>query len=301
MQDNFVSRIVSGDYKSIARAISIIENEVPGYEDLLTSLHPTHKNNIIGITGPPGAGKSTIVDQLIAGFIEKNQTVAVLCVDPSSPFNLGALLGDRIRMNQWYNEPRVYIRSLASRASLGGLHPHIMEIAMLLQSAPFDWIIIETVGVGQSEIDIAALADITAVVLVPESGDEIQAMKSGLMEIADLFVINKSDRPGADAFAKNLERMIMSASSLKGLPIQVVKTIATDKKGIDDLFIELMILKNHPSINERKYHLLAERAYQYIAKKRMKDIDKAELVKAIAAGYSEGFNLYRFARGYTGH
>ena len=155
---------------------------------------------IVGITGAPGAGKSTIVDGLIAEMVADNKTVAVLCVDPSSPFNMGALLGDRIRMNQWYTNPNVYIRSMASRKELGGLSPMMIEVTEYIKYCGFDYVIVETVGVGQNEVEIAGLADITVLILVPEGGDEIQTMKSGIMEIADIFVVNKSDRPGADLF-----------------------------------------------------------------------------------------------------
>ena len=152
-----------------------------------------------------------MTDALIGSLINEDKKIGVLCVDPSSPFNLGALLGDRIRMSEWYNHPNVFIRSLASKGSLGGLHPKIIEITDLMKAAGFDYIIIETVGVGQSEVDIAALADVTIVVLVPEGGDEIQTMKAGIMEIADIFVVNKSDRPDADTFVNNLKMMLAPA------------------------------------------------------------------------------------------
>ena len=197
--------IQSGDARSLARAISLVENEYPGYEELLESL-PASSTKIIGITGPPGAGKSTLVDALIALLTAAGKNVGVLCVDPSSPFNLGALLGDRIRMSDWYTHPNVFIRSLATRGSMGGLHPKIIEISDLMKVFPFDHIIVETVGVGQSEIEIAGLADVTVVVVVPEAGDEIQTMKAGLMEIADIFVVNKADRPDADHFVRNLRQ-----------------------------------------------------------------------------------------------
>ena len=203
MWEQLLSQMQQGDIKTLARSISFIENEQPGYETLLQSL-PSNHAKIIGITGPPGAGKSTLVDSLIGLLVNSGKKVAVLCIDPSSPFNLGALLGDRIRMSDWYTHPNVFIRSLATRGSMGGLHPKIIEITDLLKAFPFDHIIVETVGVGQSEIEIAGLADVTVVVVVPEAGDEVQTMKAGLMEIADIFVVNKSDRPGADMFVKNL-------------------------------------------------------------------------------------------------
>src|ERR1044072_8338854 len=188
--------VQQGDIKALARSISLIENEITGYEELLQSLPVSHIP-VIGITGPPGAGKSTLTDALIGELVKKQKKVAVLCVDPSSPFNLGALLGDRIRMSNWYTHPNVFIRSLATRGSMGGLHPKIIEITELVKTAGYDYVIVETVGVGQSEIEIAGLADTTVVVVVPEGGDEVQTMKAGLMEIADIFVVNKADRRGA--------------------------------------------------------------------------------------------------------
>jgi LAO/AO transport system kinase len=281
------------DFKSIARCISLIENEIDGYDELLMALPTTEMGNLIGITGPPGAGKSTLVDGLIGHFVQQNKTVAVLCVDPSSPFNFGALLGDRIRMSEWYIHPNVFIRSLATRGSLGGLHPRIIEITDFLKSTGFDLIIVETVGVGQSEIEIAGLADATVVVLVPEAGDEIQTMKAGLMEIADIFVINKADRPAADTFAKHIG--VLAHSSVRDIP--VVKTIASAKSGIDELaglvLQKLSLHENH----ERKYWLLAERAYQLIRNYRMRDISKETLKTKIKSVIHEGkFNLYSFVK-----
>src|SRR6185312_4482468 len=223
------------DFKSLARSISLIENEVPGYEDLLLKLKPS-SSKVIGITGAPGAGKSSLVDALIGEMISDKKKVGVICVDPSSPFNKGALLGDRIRMSQWYNHPDVFIRSLASKGSLGGLHPKIIEISDLMKSVGFDYVIIETVGVGQSEVDIAALADITIVMLVPEGGDIIQTMKAGLMEVADIFVINKFDRPGAANFYNNLKQMLTPVFHRSQKEIPVLKTVASRKEGVQELY-----------------------------------------------------------------
>src|SRR5690349_8627145 len=222
-----------GDTKYLARTISLVENESTGYEKLLEELPHNHVP-VIGITGPPGAGKSTLTDALIGEIVKAGKKVAVLCVDPSSPFNMGALLGDRIRMSEWYTNPNVFIRSLATRGSLGGLHPMIIEITEVLKAAAFDHIIVETVGVGQSEVEIAGLADATVVVLVPESGDDIQVMKAGLMEIADLFVVNKCDRPAADLFIKNLQ------ARTGGKNIPVLKTIANSKEGVPALYESIL-------------------------------------------------------------
>lgn len=280
------------DLRSLARCISLVENAVEGYEEFLKQLPSRSLNNIIGITGPPGAGKSTLTDALIGELTSSGQSVAVLCIDPSSPFHLGALLGDRIRMSSWYNHPDVYIRSLASRGSMGGLHPRIIEVTEVLKAAAFDWIIIETVGVGQSEIEIAGLADITTVVLVPESGDEIQTMKAGLMEIADVFVVNKSDRPGADAFVSNLRLMLAPAFSEKNREIPIIKTNAESKEGVAELKDKLIHMEREVN-KERKAALLAEKAYQLIRNKRMEDIDKNDLKDRILRE-TEGFNLFHF-------
>lgn len=286
--------IQSGDARSLARAISLVENEYPGYEELLESL-PASSTKIIGITGPPGAGKSTLVDALIALLTAAGKNVGVLCVDPSSPFNLGALLGDRIRMSDWYTHPNVFIRSLATRGSMGGLHPKIIEISDLMKVFPFDHIIVETVGVGQSEIEIAGLADVTVVVVVPEAGDEIQTMKAGLMEIADIFVVNKADRPDADHFVRNLRQMLAPAFSRNYHEIPVVKTVASKKEGITELLIILQHSIQKAHVSEKHSWLLAEKAWHLIEQKRMKDVDKAALKKEVETLYLQGnFNLYKF-------
>jgi LAO/AO transport system kinase len=287
--------IQQGDTRTLARCISFVENEVPGYSELLEELPDQKPAAIIGITGPPGAGKSTLVDLLIGNFTEEEKKVGVLCVDPSSQFHLGALLGDRVRMSEWYNHPRVFIRSLASRGSLGGLHPKIIEISDLLKAGGFDCIIIETVGVGQSEIEIAGLADLTVVVLVPEAGDEIQNMKAGLAEIADIFVVNKSDRPGADHFASNLRRMTGAEFKKNAMEIPVIQTIATQNKGLPELMQKILEQYSFAAAPQRKTILLAEKAYQLLLYKKMKDISKKELRDMISQELKkENFNLYKF-------
>lgn len=298
MWQTLLQELQQGNFKSLARSISLIENEVAGYEEFLQAL-PASATPVIGITGPPGAGKSTMVDSLIDVLTAEGKKVAVLCVDPSSPFNLGALLGDRIRMSNWYNHPNVFIRSLATRGSLGGLHPKIMEITDVCRNAQFDYVIVETVGVGQSEIEIAGLADITVVVLVPEAGDEVQTMKAGLMEIADVFAVNKADRPDADLFVRNLRLMLAPAYANNHKEIPVVKTIATQKQGTKDLWLKIDELLQQHHTNERRSWLLAEKAYFLIQKKRMMGIEKKEMKQHIEEELSkQDFNLYRFIQRY---
>jgi LAO/AO transport system kinase len=291
-----LDEIKKGNVKTLARCISYIENEVAGYEDLLLQLPPS-QTPIIGITGPPGAGKSTLVDALIGRLISEGKSVAVICVDPSSPFNLGALLGDRIRMSEWYDNPKVFIRSLATRGSLGGLHPKIIEISDLAKVAGFDFIIVETVGVGQSEIEIAGLADITVVVVVPEAGDEVQTMKAGLMEIADIFVVNKADRPDADVFVKNLRLMLAPAFHNHTVPVPVIKTIASQKDGIAELLKAITDAFKVVKEKEKRSWLLAEKAFHLIQQKKMMTIDKAVLKQKIEEA-GKNFNLYAFIKNY---
>lgn len=295
MWQQLTQKMFSGDFKALARCISLVENEVEGYEAFLASL-PAGDGTVVGITGPPGAGKSTLTDALIEQWVKQGNRVGVICVDPSSPFNLGALLGDRIRMSDWYNDPGVFIRSLATRGSMGGLHPKIIEVTDIMKAAGFQKIIVETVGVGQSEIEIAGLADTTVVVLVPEAGDEVQTMKSGLMEIADIFVVNKADRPGASVFLKNLRQMLAPAFKQHKQEIPVLKTVASKKEGIAELVSA--INEHHSSQNkERKNWLLAEKAYQLIKNARMKDVTKELLKKEIETKKGR-INLYDFIKPY---
>ncbi|MFM6975970.1 MAG: methylmalonyl Co-A mutase-associated GTPase MeaB [Sphingobacteriaceae bacterium] len=281
--------INKGDFKSLSRALTQVENNLDGHVALLQQIKPNYHVPVIGITGPPGAGKSTLVNALINRLSAGGKYVAVLAIDPTSPFNLGSLLGDRIRMSEQFNKPNVFIRSLATRGSLGGLSAKTIEMTDVLRAAGFDYILIETVGVGQSEVEIAGLADTTVVVLVPESGDEIQNIKSGLMEIADIFVVNKADREGADAFVNNLRKL----SGQKEQAIPVIATVASKGTGLDEL-IQFMEQQNKHS-NPRKNLLIADKAWKLIQHNLSAHLDKKKLQQDLAeASQLADFNLYRF-------
>ncbi|MEO8765117.1 MAG: methylmalonyl Co-A mutase-associated GTPase MeaB [Ginsengibacter sp.] len=295
--NDYLQHINQGDFHSLARVISLVENEVPGYEEILMQLEPSPVI-IIGITGAPGAGKSSLTDALIGEMIKDEKKVAVVCIDPSSPFTRGALLGDRIRMSEWYTHPDVFIRSLASKGSLGGLHPKTIEITDVIKSALFDYIIIETVGVGQSEVEIAALADITIVMLVPEGGDVIQTMKVGLMEVADVFVINKYDRPGAAGYYNNLAQMLAPVFSRSQKEIPVLKTIASQKDGVPELY-KVITGWNFEKASSGRVEILTEKVWSIIQNRKMKKIDKSELKRELSTiATKPGFNMYRFVEKY---
>ncbi len=233
---SLVDRLRSGDARALARAISIVENRRPEAVALVKTLFPsTGHARVLGLTGAPGAGKSTLVDQIAKHYRKENQTVGIIAVDPTSPYTGGAILGDRIRMQDHYADPGIFIRSMATRGSLGGLARTTADVATVLDASGRDLIMIETVGVGQDEVDIVRLADVTIVILVPGMGDDVQTIKAGIMEIADIFVINKSDREGAE----RVEREIRSMQSLDirkdGWTPPIVKTVASDGKGTAEL------------------------------------------------------------------
>ena len=291
--------LTSGNRKALARGITLVENEIPGYEEILLNLKQEKYVPVIGITGPPGSGKSTLVNSLISVLVKNTSAcVGVISVDPSSPLHNGAILGDRLRMNEHFNNKQVFIRSLATRGALGGLSAKAIEVTELMRYAGFDYIIVETAGVGQSEVEIAGLADVTLLVLTPEAGDEIQAMKSGIMEIADIFVVNKADRDGADEFSKNLYQT-MPLKGGKNTEMDVVKTIATQHEGIEEL---VEVIKKHlqdKSISDTS-NLWAEKAYRLIIRRRMAGISKEKLKEEIEKELKSdpAFNVYSFISKY---
>jgi LAO/AO transport system kinase len=231
-----ISALRSGDPRALARGISIVENRAPGWSDLLKALFPhTGRARVIGLTGAPGAGKSTLVDQLARVYRKDNRSVGIIAVDPTSPYSGGAILGDRIRMQEHFADPGIYIRSMATRGSLGGLARTTADVATVLDASGRDVILIETVGVGQDEVDIVRLADITVVMLVPGMGDDVQTIKAGIMEIADIFVINKSDREGAERVEREIRALQTLATRHDGWTPPIVKTVASDGTGVQEL------------------------------------------------------------------
>ena len=267
--ENFVERIFQNDKRAISRAITIIESGNSNSTELLKNLHIKIGNAYrIGITGPPGAGKSTLTNQLTKFYRKQNKKVGIIAVDPTSPFTGGALLGDRVRMSEVGCDDNVFIRSMATRGSLGGLSKKTIDAADVLDAAGYDIIIFETVGVGQSELDVAKAADTTIVILVPESGDSIQAMKAGLMEIADFFVLNKSDRPGADSAITALKTILMMRdhNEKSWLP-NIIKAVASENSGTKEIADEI---SRHHQFLEQNGLLKQNREKNY--KVRIKEI-----------------------------
>ena len=233
---SWFDQLRAGDPRALARAISTVENRTPGWSELLKALFP-HSGHarILGLTGPPGAGKSTLVDQLARHYRKENRTVGIIAVDPTSPYTGGAILGDRIRMQDHFSDPGIYIRSMATRGSLGGLARTTADVATVLDASGRDLVMIETVGVGQDEVDIVRLADVTIVILVPGMGDDVQTIKAGIMEIADIFVINKSDREGAERVEREIRALQSLAMRSDHWTPPIVKTVASEGTGIAEL------------------------------------------------------------------
>jgi LAO/AO transport system kinase len=233
---SWIERLRSGDALALARAISAVENRSPGSSQLLKALFPhSGRARILGLTGAPGAGKSTLVDQLARHYRKENRTVGIIAVDPTSPYSGGAILGDRIRMQEHFSDPGIYIRSMATRGALGGLARTTADVATVLDASGRELILIETVGVGQDEVDVVRLADITVVILVPGMGDDVQSIKAGIMEIADIFVINKSDYEGTERVEREIRALQSLAGRDDGWTPPIVKTVASNGKGTGDL------------------------------------------------------------------
>lgn len=276
--ENLFPQLLKKNKRIIARAISYVESEYPQAEEILKKVHElSGKAYRIGITGPPGAGKSTITNQLAKLYLQNGKSVAIIAVDPTSPFTGGALLGDRVRMADIGKIEDIFIRSMATRGSLGGLCKKGIDTADILDAAGYDYIILETVGVGQSELDIVKAADTTMVVLVPESGDSVQAMKAGLMEIADFFIVNKCDRPGSEQAVNALRTILMMRDHDENsfLP-EIVKAIAQDNLGITEIALEIERHKTHLN----KFELLAKKRIQR-TKDRIKEIVEEKLTQEL--------------------
>src|SRR3546814_242307 len=252
---------------------------------------------VTGITCPPCIGKSPLISAMVSQLVKEGMRVAVLAVDPSSPFHGGSLLGDRIRLQPHFSHPNVFIRSVSTRGALGGLAAACIEMVDVLQAFGFDHILVETVGVGQSEVEIAALADTTLLVLVPEAGDEIQALKSGLMEVADVFVVNKSDREGARELAIVLQRMLHDRPA-EDWRIPVLQAIATKNEHIGEIIAQIRL--HHQTVSgAKKAALMAGKAWQLIARKRMRDVNREQLAMQLSSLTDDpSFSLYRFVKEY---
>jgi LAO/AO transport system kinase len=295
-----IDRLRSGDPRALARAISTVENRAAGWSDLLKALFPyTGKARVIGLTGAPGSGKSTLVDQLAKHYRnkEENQSVGIIAVDPTSPYTGGAILGDRIRMQDHYSDPGIYIRSMATRGSLGGLARATADAATVLDASGRDLIMIETVGVGQDEVDIVRLADVTIVILVPGMGDDVQTIKAGIMEIADIFVINKSDREGAERVEREIRAMQSLATRNDHWTPPIVKTVASEGVGTAELAEAIVGYEAYL----KKENLVLKKNVENWQERLVEMLRDAMLEKARARMETGGGSLERYAAEIAAH
>jgi len=308
----WLDKLRNGDPRALARAISTVENRSPGWAELLKALFPhSGKARVIGLTGSPGAGKSTLVDQLARHYRKENRSVGIVAVDPTSPYTGGAILGDRIRMQDHFADPGIYIRSMATRGSLGGLARATADVTTVLDASGRDLIMIETVGVGQDEIDIVRLADVTVVILVPGMGDDVQTIKAGIMEIADIFVINKSDREGAERVEREIRAMQSLAIRSDNWTPPIVKTVASEGVGVQDLAAAITqyeaYLKKENLLAQRNAHNWQERLVEMLrdamldrAREQMGNGRMAEYAAEIAEHKRDPYTLVEEIVGRSG-
>ena len=304
---DLAQELIKGNHIAIARAISLAENNRSAAQEMMKKIFPgTGKSLVVGVTGPPGSGKSTLVDQMIVLLRKNRKKIGIVAVDPSSPFTGGAILGDRIRMMRHSTDPEVFIRSMAARGHLGGLAKATGEVITILEAAGKDFILVETVGVGQDEVEVVKLADIVLVILIPGAGDEIQAFKAGIMEIADIFVLNKADSPDAGKTERQLKAMLDLGFEGDSMP-PIVKTVATEGEGVEPLINEIVKLvgsKSQEFKDSRKKRLISwmlkdiisEKIYQAVSQ----NIPESEFESLVERIFKREIDPYTVADGIVG-